>query len=251
MHRRPSLLLITALAALAWAAPVPVPAATPVQRCVTSDGRTVYTDRHCADLGAVSRIPPARTGGSRRDVHLHRIGCARTLPALTGEVAAAVRARDVNRLASIYHWAGVSNASARRILDRLEAVAARPLVDIVPVMAYESADTAEAVRALPALPAPPPAQDAVEPAATPGRADWRTQWIPSAAAPTANNVDADAAVGTVPAASPAPDAIPVPAPRRQPRPVALRVEQTLAGSATPSRTVFGLRRNFGCLWISL
>src|SRR5690606_11719860 len=112
-------------------------------------------------------------------------------------------------------------------------------------MAYESADTAEAVRALPALPAPPPAQDAVEPAATPGRADWRTQWIPSAAAPTANNVDA------VPAASPAPDAIPVPAPRRQPRPVALRVEQTLAGSATPSRTVFGLRRNFGCLWISL
>jgi len=34
-------------------------------------------------------------------------------------------------------------------------------------------------------------------------------------------------------------------------PTALRVEQTLPGSVTPSATVFGLRRHLGCLWITL
>ncbi|MFC3550908.1 hypothetical protein ACFOLC_07735 [Lysobacter cavernae] len=32
-------------------------------------------------------------------------------------------------------------------------------------------------------------------------------------------------------------------------PVALRVEQTLANGSTPSRTVFGLQKHFGCWWI--
>jgi hypothetical protein len=40
------------------------------------------------------------------------------------------------------------------------------------------------------------------------------------------------------------------APRR-PRPVGLRLEQTLGNTATPARTVFGLRRQYGCFWITL
>jgi len=40
------------------------------------------------------------------------------------------------------------------------------------------------------------------------------------------------------------------APRR-PRPVGLRLEQTLGSTATPARTVFGLRRQYGCFWITL
>jgi hypothetical protein len=44
---------------------------------------------------------------------------------------------------------------------------------------------------------------------------------------------------------------PPPLPPSRSRPVALRVEQTLAGSATPVRTVFGLHRNYGCFWITL
>ncbi|KAF1013976.1 MAG: hypothetical protein GAK31_02999 [Stenotrophomonas maltophilia] len=35
------------------------------------------------------------------------------------------------------------------------------------------------------------------------------------------------------------------------RPIALRLEQTLAGTATPARTVFALRRQYGCFWITL
>lgn len=37
--------------------------------------------------------------------------------------------------------------------------------------------------------------------------------------------------------------------RHDPMPVALRIEQTLENGITPSNTVFGLRRHFGCLWI--
>jgi len=40
-------------------------------------------------------------------------------------------------------------------------------------------------------------------------------------------------------------------PAMQPRPVALRLEQVLPGSATPARSVVGLHRQHGCFWISL
>ena len=40
-------------------------------------------------------------------------------------------------------------------------------------------------------------------------------------------------------------------PARKPRLVGLRVEQTLGSIATPSRTVFGLRKNLGCWWVRL
>ncbi|MGE8216624.1 MAG: DUF4124 domain-containing protein [Stenotrophomonas maltophilia] len=41
------------------------------------------------------------------------------------------------------------------------------------------------------------------------------------------------------------------APPQRPRPVGLRLEQTLGTTATPARTVFGLRRQYGCFWITL
>lgn len=42
---------------------------------------------------------------------------------------------------------------------------------------------------------------------------------------------------------------PLPAARRHP--VGLRLEQTLPGSATRAATVLGLRRQYGCFWITL
>jgi hypothetical protein len=47
----------------------------------------------------------------------------------------AIDTRSANRLAGIYHWPGTSADSGYRIWTRLEAIAQRPLVDIVPVMA--------------------------------------------------------------------------------------------------------------------
>ncbi len=40
-------------------------------------------------------------------------------------------------------------------------------------------------------------------------------------------------------------------PAARPRPIGLRLEQTLGSTATPARTVFGLRRQYGCFWITL
>ncbi|WFC42661.1 hypothetical protein [Pseudoxanthomonas sp. SE1] len=103
-----------------------------VQRCTTMSGQTVYTDKRCEDIGAMDRLPsgdmPTAAAGA-----LYRGGCSRTLSDLVMQVSSAIQAKDVNRLAGVYHWTGASDATALRILDRLDAVAQRPLVDIVPV----------------------------------------------------------------------------------------------------------------------
>ena len=42
-----------------------------------------------------------------------------------------------------------------------------------------------------------------------------------------------------------------PLPATPPRPVALRLEQTLSNGHTPSRTVLSLRRQYNCFWVTL
>ena len=96
------------------------------------DGDTVYTDKNCEDIGAMDRLPAGTTGPSATGA-LYRGGCSRTLSDLVAQVSMAITAGDVNRLAGVYHWSSVSDAAALRILDQLDAVVQRPLVDIVPV----------------------------------------------------------------------------------------------------------------------
>ena len=112
---------------------VPSPAhAQKVRRCTSIGGEAVYTDKRCEDIGAMDRLPraaPADASGSNQ----YRSGCSRTLSDLVHQITAAIDNKDVNRLASVYQWTGVSNASANSILNRLEAIVQRPLVDIVPI----------------------------------------------------------------------------------------------------------------------
>lgn len=182
--------LVTILLLLA-AAGAPAPAAAQVQRCTTPDGIDVYTDRACPDVGAVEQPKPAvaPTGA-----HERRGGCSRNLQDLLLEMTSAFDAHDANRLASVYHWAGMSGSTAYNVLARLDALVQRPLIDIVPVMPAERSDTGvldESLASVSADPLPPSRQT----------------------------------------------------------PVALRVEQTQANGITPSRTVFGLQKHFGCWWI--
>lgn len=110
-----------------------------VRRCTGPDGGTIYTDRSCEAVGA--RVAPAR--GSQARPALPRISCQRELRGLIQELGDAIHQRDTNRLAGLYHWTGISHAGGYRILDRLDAIAQRPLLDITaqrPAQAVASID---------------------------------------------------------------------------------------------------------------
>jgi hypothetical protein len=203
MPLRPFFAFVFACASLAW----PQAAKAEVRQCVTASGQTIFTDRRCDEVDAVERLPrdQAQAGAQPRRAG----GCARSLQDLVFAMSSAIDARDANRLASVYHWPGTSAASGYRVWSRLDAVANRPLVDIVPVMAGS-------------LPSP-------------------ESTTPAAGAATSN----DAVGATSPPVDP--DLYPQTSVRRNP--VALRVEQTIGNSATPARTVFGLTRYFGCWWV--
>ncbi|GAB2614552.1 hypothetical protein [Novilysobacter erysipheiresistens] len=211
-HAAPACLALAAgtafaLILLAWSSP----AAAEVSRCERDDGSTAFTDLRCSEIGAVEREAPRDRTGSRR---FYRGGCARNVQDLIFEMSTAIDARDANRLASVYHWAGMSSRTATPVMTRLDALVQRPLVDIVPV-----------------LPAP--------------RAATVAAWSgPDAEVDSGFDAVADATGGP---------AVPV-ASYRYPStvnhdPVALRVVQTLDNGSTPSETVFDLHRHFGCVWI--
>lgn len=185
----------------------------PLNRCSGPSGSTIYTDRPCETIGASERLPRAAIAGG---YGLRRGGCARNLQDLVYEITAAIDNRDVNRLGAVYHWVGQNSESGDRILDQLQAIVDRPLVDIVPLrgVVTEAPATAPEV-------------------------------VPNAALSSSSA----AAIASAPPAGT--DAV-VAEPRviRRP-PVGLRLEQTLGKGSTPSRTVFGLRRHLDCWWIAL
>ncbi|MEP6633325.1 MAG: hypothetical protein ABJA62_03870 [Luteimonas sp.] len=195
--RTPPITLILLAVLGAWSCK-PVIAHAEVHRCSAPDGSLVFTDRRCEDIGAIERVPhDAATPGAGR---VYRGGCSRNLRDLVYEVTSAIDSRDVNRLASVYHWVGISTSTAYGVMNRLDAIVQRPLVDIAAIAAARE---------------------------EPVYADNGMQ------------TDAD------------PTAAPMPMPSVRRAPVGLRIEQTLSNGSTPSRTVFGLRRNLGCWWITL
>jgi hypothetical protein len=210
MHRPTVLVFVLIAACGPWAPPARAQE-TLMNRCTGPGGSTIYTDRPCDSLGATARVPrgagAGNLGGARRG------GCARSMQELIQEITNAIDTRDVNRLGAVYHWPGHSPESGYRVLDQLQAIVDRPLVDIVPLRGSAPVVVAEAAPQAPVAPAanaPPPAEPAASaPADTPAR----------------------------------PTII-----RRAP--VGLRLEQTLGNGSTPSRTVFGLRRHLDCWWIT-
>lgn len=107
-----------------------------VRRCAGPDGTSIYTDRKCADIGAIERLPRTTGAGAAR---LYRTSCSRNLQDLVYELTTAIDSRDVNRLAGVYHWVGMSSRTGYAVMRQLDAIAKRPLVDIIPV-APASAD---------------------------------------------------------------------------------------------------------------
>lgn len=203
----PIAVTLALLCALAWAPS----AAAEVNRCQRADGSVVYTDRRCYDIGAVERLPRARARGATSGRY-YPVDCPRTVEDLRFQMTMAIDARDVNQLANVYHWVGVSSRGAISVMNRLEAVVQRPLVEIA------------VLRPQPAALAPPQ--------------------------PALPTLDPDGAIPLAPSTDAAPQERAAPEVAREQRAVALRVVQTLAGTATPSDTVYRLHRYFGCIWIT-
>lgn len=122
MRSAPAFLLL--FLATAW----PDPLRAEVRRCVMPGGNVVHTDRSCSALGGVEQ--PRTAADQPVATHLYHGRCAATLPDLLYEVTSAIDSRDVNRLAASYHWPGMSGNTANATLDRLDAIAARPLLDV-------------------------------------------------------------------------------------------------------------------------
>jgi hypothetical protein len=110
-----------------------------VHRCVDPSGRSVYSDQPCGSLGAVARAAPrpstvGNVHGIVTGTGTVAAGCSRSLDSLMLGVRGALEARDVNRLATFYHWPGTSARGGRYLMDELEDIARRPLVAVQWVM---------------------------------------------------------------------------------------------------------------------
>jgi hypothetical protein len=118
----------------------------------------VFTDRECAAVGGVEQTEPkpvASVAATRRG------GCARNVDDLVFEMTGAFQTRDANRLASVYHWAGMGGDAAYGVMARLDDLVQRPLLDIVPVLADEPPAEPGVVAALDAQAPAPPVQNPV------------------------------------------------------------------------------------------
>ncbi len=221
-----ALLLLLSLFSACWLWPIDARAQQQTNRCTGPAGNTIYTDRACASIGASDRLPRGTASLAYRQ---RRGGCARTVQELIYEITTAIDTRDVNRLGAVYHWVGLDAANGERILDRLQTVVDRPLVDIVPLRAANAPVVVDTTIEPPIAPA----------AVTPATA--ATAPNPPTIAQNAETNGGGTSGGEVPVSRP-----PV---RRAP--VGLRLQQTLGKSATPLQTMLGLRKHLDCWWITL
>jgi hypothetical protein len=225
-----ALVFLLSLFSACWLWPVDVRSQQQTNRCTGPAGNTIYTDRACASIGASDRLPRGTASLAYRQ---RRGGCARTVQELIYEITTAIDTRDVNRLGAVYHWVGLNAASGDRILDRLQTVVDRPLVDIVPLRAASAPIVTDATIEPPNIEPP------------------ITAVAPATAAATAPNPPIFAQNAVTNGVGTGGAEAPVSRPPVRRAPVGLRLQQTLGKSATPSQTTLGLRKHLDCWWITL
>ncbi len=223
-----ALMFLLSLFSACWLWPVDARAQQQTNRCTGPAGNTIYTDRACTSIGAIDRLPRGTASLAYRQ---RRGGCARTVQELIYEITTAIDTGDVNRLGAVYHWVGLNAASGDRILDRLQTVVDRPLVDIVPLRAASAPIAAATIE---------PPITALAPATAPT--------APSLPVIAQNAGRNGVGAGDVGAGG---GEAPVSHPLVRRTPVGLRLQQTLGKSATPSQTTLGLRKHLDCWWITL
>jgi len=151
--------LALALLGATLPASAPANASGAIQRCIAPGGADVYTDKPCARLGAsASPLPAELLERIARDEALERrrdplagtvdaaqpldagatpatrrpaaSGCARNPAQLALDLRGALALGDVNRLAESYHWAGMSAEAGKPVMDRLQDLSTKALIDV-------------------------------------------------------------------------------------------------------------------------
>lgn len=106
-----------------------------VKHCLAPDGTRIYTDRRCESIGASTYLaPPSSAQGAFGRPN----ACARSVQDLAYALDEAIRSGDANRIAGLYDWAGTGTANGYRLMDRLETIADRPVVDVQPLYAGDA-----------------------------------------------------------------------------------------------------------------
>ena len=137
-------------------APPPAPPETSpggLRQCVGADGVPIFTDRRCSELGASDPPPVPAAFGATPGAPVRVRSCARNQDDLLAGVRAALESHDANRLADYYHWTGMDSATGYRLMERLDAFSARPVVD---VQLVRDAPPPEEAFAEPFFESPPP-----------------------------------------------------------------------------------------------
>ena len=103
-----------------------------LNRCIGSDGISIFTDQKCEDIGAVQRTDPAPVAGNMGNgfSRLQANACARKPGDLLRGVQNAINAGDVNQVAAFYHWPGVSSAASLQIFQHLQRLVEHPVLSI-------------------------------------------------------------------------------------------------------------------------
>lgn len=148
--------IAAALTLLAASIPMatPVNAGTGIQRCIATDGTTVYTDKPCSVHGAAAApmsgelatriareeamseafydladasqpLAPAVAPGRRSA----SAGCARSATQLAMDLRGAFALGDINRIAESFQWAGMTHREGQRGMERIDRLNDAPLVD--------------------------------------------------------------------------------------------------------------------------
>ena len=140
-----------------------------IQRCQTTDGTSIYSDKACGNFGArpspmsgelltrLARADASSTSTSTlamRDaselipepVPARRSlsgGCARSPRQLSADLVGAFALGDVNRIAESYYWTGMQHRQAMGVMERLEHLSSKPLSEAKFLAAWVgSGDTA-------------------------------------------------------------------------------------------------------------
>lgn len=103
-----------------------------MRRCQRSDGSIVYTDRQCESGQSERPVDTAAAPQpkSARAAMTAPPACSASAEDLLYNVRIAIDSHDVNLLARSYHWPGLGDAQVESILNRLDVLVQRPLVDI-------------------------------------------------------------------------------------------------------------------------